>query len=310
MAMAGTASARRSRGSPALRREAWWGYVFMSPWLIGFVGLTLGPGLASLILTFTRYNVLRPPEFIGLGNYVDILTRDELFYPSIARTFYFSILFVPLAIVGSLTLAMLLNSHIRGKVFFRTLFFMPSLVPIVAAAVLWVWLFNPDWGIVNQGLRTLGIPAPRWFADPRWALPTLVLMSLWSSVGGTRMIIFLAGLQGVPEELYEAASIDGANAWQRGRHVTLPLLTPTIFFNLVLGIISALQVFTSAFVATRGGPAYATWFIGLHIYKHAFEYFNMGYAATLAWLFAVVIVSLTILQQRLSARWVFYYGGQ
>ena len=310
MARAATVRPQRRRGGAALRREAWWGYFFMSPWLLGFVALTLGPGLASLALTFTRYNVLRPPEFAGLHNYVAVLTQDELFYPSIGRTFYFALLFVPLAIGGSLLVAMLLNSQVKGVVLFRTLFFVPSLVPIVAAAVLWGWLFNADWGIVNQGLRAVGIPAPGWFSDRKWALPTLVLMSLWGSVGGTRMIIFLAGLQGVPEELYDAAAIDGANALQRGRHVTLPLLSPTIFFNLVLGIISALQVFTSAFVATRGGPSYATWFIGLHIYKHAFEYFNMGYAATLAWLFAVVIISLTILQQRLSSHWVFYYGGR
>jgi multiple sugar transport system permease protein len=309
MATTEAAGALPPHKSTARRREAWWGYFFMSPWLIGFFALTLGPGLASLVLTFTRYNVLRPPEFAGLDNYVKVLTQDELFYPSIARTFYFSALFVPLAIGGSLVVAMLLNSKVHGTVLFRTLFFMPSLVPVVAAAVLWTWLFNADWGIVNQGLRALGLPAPGWFSDRQWALPTLVLMSLWGSIGGTRMIIFLAGLQGVPEELYDAAAIDGANAWQRSRHVTLPLITPTIFFNLVLGIISALQVFTSAFVATRGGPSYATWFIGLHIYKHAFEYFNMGYACTLAWLFAIVIITLTIVQQRLSSRWVFYYGG-
>jgi len=310
MTTAATVSTARRKRWTAMRREAWWGYFFMAPWLIGFIGLTLGPGLASLVLTLTRYNVLRPPEFIGLDNYVQVLTQDELFYPSIARTFYFAALFVPLAIGGSLLVAVLLNSKVNGTVLFRTLFFVPSLVPVVAAAVLWGWLFNADWGIVNQGLRALGIPAPGWFSDRQWALPTLVLMSLWGSVGGTRMIIFLAGLQGVPEELYDAAAIDGANAWQRARHVTLPLMTPTIFFNLILGVIGALQVFTSAFVATRGGPSYATWFIGLHIYKHAFEYFNMGYACTLAWLFAVVIIGLTIIQQRLSSRWVFYYGEQ
>jgi len=310
MATTVAVSAVRRKKSAAIRREAWWGYFFMSPWLLGFVALTLGPGLASLVLSFARYNVLKPPEFVGLGNYVQVFTQDELFYPSIARTFYFSALFVPLAVGGSLVVAMLLNTKVRGTVLFRTLFFVPSLVPVVAAAVLWTWLFNADWGIVNQGLRALHLPTPGWFSDRQWALPTLVLMSLWGNVGGTRMIIFLAGLQGVPEELYDAAAIDGASAWQRARHVTLPLITPTIFFNVVMGIIGSLQVFTSAFVATRGGPSYATWFIGLHIYKHAFEYFNMGYACTLAWLFAIVIITLTIIQQRLSSRWVFYYGGQ
>ena len=305
-------AARRSapeKGSTARRREAILGYAYLSPWLIGFLGLTLGPGLASLALSFTRYNVLRPPVVVGFENYVRAFTQDELFYSSLARTFYFAFLFVPLASLGSLGLAILLNAKVRGTTVFRTLFFVPSLVPIIAAVVLWAWLLNPDWGIVNQALRRLGADPPLWFNDRKWALPALVAMSLWGSVGSTRMIIFLAGLQGVPDELYDAAAIDGANAWHRVRHVTLPLITPTIFFNLVLGIIGALQVFTSAFVATRGGPAYATWFFGLHIYKHAFEYFNMGYAATLAWLFAVVIIALTVVQQRLSTRWVFYYGG-
>lgn len=301
----------RRKKSASERREALLGYLYLSPWLVGFIVLTLGPGLASLGLSFTRYNVLKPPVLIGFDNYVKALTEDEQFFPSLARTFYFAFLFVPLAITGSLALAILLNIKVKGTTVYRTLFFVPSLVPIVAAVVLWSWLLNPDWGIVNQALRRLGVvDPPFWFHDRKWALPSLVIMSLWGSIGSTRMIIFLAGLQGVPDELYDAAVIDGANAWQKVQHVTLPLITPTIFFNLVLGIISALQVFTSAFIATRGGPAYATWFFGLHIYKHAFEYFNMGYAATLAWLFAVVIISLTIIQQRLSTRWVFYYGGQ
>jgi multiple sugar transport system permease protein len=186
---------------------------------------------------------------------------------------------------------------------------MPSLVPIVASVVLWKWLLNGDFGILNQGLRDIGMDPPNWFGDRRWAIPSLIAMHLWQSIGGVQMIIFLAGLQGIPDSLYDAASIDGANGWQKIFNVTIPLLTPTIFFNTVLGIIGALQTFTAAFVATEGGPGFATWFFGLHIWKHAFDYWNMGYGAALAWFFAIIIVSLTVMQMRLSKRWVFYYGG-
>jgi len=303
-----TTTARR-RMSPGVVRENVNGYLFLAPWLIGFFGLFVGPALASLRFSFTQYDVLSPAKWVGLGNYVKMFTADNLFYTSLARTLYFTGLSVPLGVLGSMVLAILLNTKVRGTVIYRTLFFMPSLVPLVSAVVLWLWLLNPDWGIVNSALRNIGIRAPAWFADRRWALPSLVMVGLWGGIGGTRMIIFLAGLQGIPEEMYDAASIDGANHWNRIRHVTLPLLSPTIFFNLVLAVIGALQAFQGAFVATEGGPAYATWFFGLHIYKHAFDYWNMGYASALAWFFAVVIISLTIAQQRLSTKWVYYYGG-
>jgi multiple sugar transport system permease protein len=239
-----------------------------------------------------------------------MFTQDDLFWSSLWRTFYFAGLGVPLGVIGSMFLAIMLNNKLRGISVYRTLYFMPSLVPIVASVVLWKWLLNSDFGLVNQTLRGIGIDnPPGWFSERSWAIPSLIFMGLWQGIGGTRMIIFLAGLQGIPEELYEAASIDGANAWHRLRHITLPMLTPTIFFNMILGVISGLQVFTAAFVATEGGPGFATWFYSLHLYKHAFDYWNMGYAAALAWFFAVIIVSLTIWQMRLSKRWVFYYGG-
>jgi multiple sugar transport system permease protein len=186
---------------------------------------------------------------------------------------------------------------------------MPSLVPIVAAAVLWSWLLQPDWGLVTLALGYVGIEGPRWFESPTWAIPSLVSLALWTSVGGTRMIIFLAALQGVPDELQDAASIDGAGPWARFRHVTVPMITPAIFFNLVLGIIGALQVFTSAFVATQGGPDYATWFYSLNIYMNAFQFFSMGYASALAWMFCVLIIFLSWLQVKTSRSWV-YYGGE
>jgi multiple sugar transport system permease protein len=307
--MAATASSGPRPRSRAKRRENLYGYLFLAPWLVGFLGLFIGPGLYSLYLSFTSYNVPGTPKLIGIDNYVKMLSADPLFWPSLGRTFYFAIVAVPLGVVGSMLLAILLNTQLRGITIFRTLYFMPTLVPLVASVILWKWLLNPDFGIVNQGLRALGMgDPPGWFGDRQLAIPTLILMRLWTSIGGTQMIIFLAGLQGIPQELYDAASIDGANAWRRSLHVTIPLLTPTIFFNTVLGIIGALQTFAAAFVATEGGPGFATWFFALHIWKNAFDYFNMGYAAALAWFFALIIVALTIFQMRLSKRWVFYYG--
>ncbi len=299
----------RQRMSRRVLHQNLYGYLFLAPWLLGFFGLFLGPGLWSLFLSLTEYDVLSPPKFTGLDNYIRMFTDDDLFWPSLGRTFYYALLSVPTGVLGSLLLAVLLNAALRGIAVFRTLFFVPSLVPLIASVILWKWLLNGDFGIVNQGLRALGLDPPIWFGDRRWAIPSLISMNLWQSMGGVRMIIFLAGLQGIPDSLYEAASIDGANSWQRLRNVTLPLLTPTIFFNTVLGVIGALQIFDAAFVATEGGPGFATWFYGLHIWKHAFDYWNMGYGASLAWFFAVIIVVLTILQIRTSDRWVFYYGA-
>jgi multiple sugar transport system permease protein len=285
-----------------------YGYLFLTPWLVGFFGLFIGPGLASLYLSLTDYAVLGAPKFIGAANYIKMFSEDSQFWPSLWRTVYFAVIAVPLGVLGSMILAILLNNKLRGVAVYRTLFFMPSLVPLVASVILFKWLLHADFGIVNQALRSLGIDPPGWFSDRNWAIPSLIIMRLWGTIGGTQMIIFLAGLQGIPVELYDAASIDGANAWQRTRHVTIPLLTPTIFFNTVLGIIGALQTFAAAFVATEGGPGFATWFYALHIWKNAFDYFNMGYAAALAWFFALIIIALTIIQMRLSKRWVFYYG--
>ncbi|MEZ4868862.1 MAG: sugar ABC transporter permease [Caldilineaceae bacterium] len=303
-----TASPRRG-WSPRKRRENFYGYLFLTPWLIGFFGLFLGPGLWSLYLSLTKFDVIGTPKFIGADNYIKMFTNDDLFWPSLWRTFYFAGLGVPLGVLGSMFLAILLNQKLKGVSVYRTLFFMPTLVPLVASVVLWKWLLDTNFGIVNQTLINWGVSnPPGWFSDRNWAIPSLILMRLWGSIGGTQMIIFLAGLQGIPEELYDAAAIDGAGTWGRIRNVTIPLLTPTIFFNTVLGIIGALQTFAAAFVATEGGPGYATWFFSLHIWKQAFDYFNMGYGAALAWFFAIIIIVLTMFQMQLSKRWVFYYG--
>jgi multiple sugar transport system permease protein len=297
-----------SRPSRARRRETLEGILYLSPWIIGFVFLVAGPLVASIYLSFTKYNVLRPPSFVGLQNFVYAFTKDDLFLPSIWRTFYYAFLLVPTGMIGSLIVAMLLNQKLAATALWRTLYFLPTLTPLVAAAMLWRWMLNPDVGLVNYLLEQIGIDGPGWLNSTKWAIPSLVIMGLWASVGGSRMIIFLAGLQDVPVELLEAAEIDGAGTWAKFWNVTLPMITPTVFFNLVLGIIFALRTFDVAFIATDGGPARATWFISLHIYQNAFVSFDMGYASALSWLFFIIISVLTFLQFKLSGQWVFYQG--
>jgi len=217
---------------------------------------------------------------------------------------------VPIGLVGALGLAILLNRGLRGTYAFRTLFYVPTLTPAVALALLWAWILQPEIGPANLALKAIGITGPAWLASKQWALPSIMLINLWASMGGAAMLIFLAGLQGVPVELTEAAELDGAGAWARFRHVTLPMISSTFFFNLVLGIIGALKVFTTAFVATQGGPAYATWFFALHIYQQAFAFFKMGYGSALAWIFVVVLLLFTYFQLRLSRQWVYYAGEE
>ncbi len=309
-AVAAPESKRRRRWSPMQRREAIEGILYLSPWIIGFTVFVAGPLIASGYLSLTKYNVLRPPQFIGLNNYIFAFTKDSLFIPSIIRTFYFALLSVPLAMIGSLLIAILLNQKLVATTVWRTFYFLPTLTPLVAAALLWRWMLNPDVGLVNYLLAQIGIQGPGWLASTTWAIPALVLVTLWASVGGSRMIIFLAGLQDVPKEMLEAAEIDGAGTWDKFWNVTLPMITPTIFFNLVLGIIFALRTFEVAFISTAGGPARATWFISLHIYQNAFVSFDMGYASALAWLFFLILFLLTYLQFKFSGRWVFYAGAR
>ena len=300
---------RRRRWSRRAVREAIEGYLYIMPWLVGFLVLTIGPMVASLFFSFTRYSIIRPPQFIGLDNYIRAFSgKDRLFYTSLLRTARFALYYVPLGVVISLLLAVALNHKLRGTTVYRTLFFLPTLTPAAASTLLWSWLLNPEVGPVNYLLNRIGIDPPRWLASQTWALPTIVMIALWGTVGGSRMIIFLAGLQGVPDELYDAASIDGANAWHRFWHVTLPMISPVIFFNLILGAIGAFRVFTFAFMATGGGPAYATWFYMLHLYSTAFRSLHMGYASALAWVLFIIVASLTLVQFRLSRRWVFYSG--
>jgi multiple sugar transport system permease protein len=283
-------------------------YLYLLPWLVGLAVFWVGPVFASFYFSFTEYDVLSPPRWIGLENYVKAFVDDQLFWPSLWRTFQYSFVVVPVGLLGSLFLAALLNRGLKGTNIYRTMFFIPHLVPAVATAMVWAWLLNPSLGPVNTALRAIGIEGPGWLTRKEWALPSIIMMNLWSSIGGNAMLIFLASLQGVPQSLLEAAQIDGAGGWARFRHVTLPMISPTILFNLVLGVIGALKVFTSAYVATEGGPSYATWFYALHIYRHSFQYFRMGYGSALAWVFAVVLLIFTYIQMSLSRRWVYYAG--
>ncbi len=307
--------------SPTRVREGLWGLIFISPWILGLIIFTVGPILASLYWSFTDFNIIASPSWIGIDNYVKALNLnkvvpfwssiegDRLFYKAMANTLIFAGITVPIGTVSSLLLAILLDQGLRGTYLFRTIFYIPNLVPSVASVMLWKFLMHPRTGVINSGLASLGIQGPAWLNDPKTAMISVVIIGLWGSIGGNRMLIFLAGLQGVPVELYEAAELDGAGSWNKFWNVTVPLISPTILFNLILGIIGALQVFTIAFVSTQGGPSYATWFYALHIYRQAFEYFRMGYGSALSWLFAVALIIFTAIQMGFSERWVYYAGG-
>ena len=293
-------------------QKALWGYAFALPWILGLIIFWGGPILASFYFSFTEYGVTDSPKFVGLENYTQAFFNDDLFWSSLGRTFYFAIVFVPIAITGALLLAILLNQKLKGTTLYRTIFFVPHLLPAVAIAVLWTFLLSPKLGPVNEFLRSMGIEnPPAWLSGRSSALPSIILINVWAAMGGNTMLIFLAGLQGVPQELFEAAEIDGAGAWSKFRNVTLPLISPTIFFNVVLGIIAALKVFTTAFVVTngQGGPSYATWFFALHIYNQAFKYFRLGYGSALAWVLAAILIVFTFMQVYYSRRWVHYEGS-
>ena len=303
------ARTRSPRLSGMARQEAIFAYLFLLPWLVGLFGFVIGPMIASLGLSLTTYNIVAPPKFVGLDNYIRAFGSDPLFWSSLLRTFTYAVIIVPLGVAGALLVAVLLNQGLRGTSIYRTIFFLPHLTPAVAAVYIWAWLLNPQFGFVNELLfRLAHIQGPGWLGSKEWAIPAIVLIALWGILGGNMMMIFLASLQGVPKELYEVAEIDGARAWSKFRNVTLPMISPTIFFNTILAVIGALQTFTTAFVATNGGPAYATYFYALHIYNTAFTYTEMGYASALAWVFFVVLVTFTYLQFRASGRWVFYGG--
>jgi multiple sugar transport system permease protein len=295
------------------RREAFWAYAFISPWLIGFLIFTVGPMLASLYFSFTDYDIVSSPVWVGLTNYINLF-RDELFWHSLGITLKFALIALPLNLIISYLIAVLLNQNIAGRNIWRTVYFLPSVIAGVAVALLWARIFDPKYGVLNPFLERFGIHGPGWLSDPHWALSALVIMSLWS-VGGN-IILYLAGLQGVPTDLYDAAKVDGASALQRFRHVTIPMTTPVIFFNLVLGLIATFQYFTEVYVISvgntvgggLGGPARSTLFYNIYLYQNAFKYFHMGYASTMAWVLFVIVLIFTLLIFRSSNAWVYYEG--
>ena len=284
-------------------RLAW---VMVSPWLIGFLIFTAFPMAASLLLSLTEWDILTAPKFVGLENYHKMFFVDKYAMHSLKITVVFSAVSIPLNIVFGLGIAMLLNTNIRGLSTFRTIYYLPAILSGVAVALMWRWIFSTDFGLINAALGVLGIQGPAWLADRAWIIPSFVVMRLWSVGGG--MVIYLAGLQSIPTDLYEAAEIDGANWWKRIRHITLPMLSPTIFFQLIIGIIFSMQIFTEAFIMTNGGPANASLFFILYLYRKAFQDFQMGYASALAWLLFVVILAFTLILFRTAKYWVYYEG--
>jgi len=303
------------QGAPRRRRRRvfWTGVAFASPWIVGFVAFTIYPFLGSLYYSFTSYDLFSPPHWIGLDNYRAIAS-DPNFYKALANTFYMAFIAMPIGLVASLAVALLLNLKVRGIAFYRTLYYVPAVIPIVASAILWTWLLNPDYGLVNIVLRALGLPDPAWLLDPRYTKPSLILMGLWGSGAGA--LIFLAALQGIPQQYHEAASIDGAAWYRRIWHITLPGLSPVMLFQFLMGLIGAMQIFTESFIlgggansGSMGGPDQSLFFYAIYLYQNAFIYLKMGYASALAWILFVIVVLLTVLVLRTSARWV-YYGGE
>lgn len=295
---------------PSRRRRLLWSeyrdaYLFLLPWLLGFVLWQAGPMVASLYFSFTRYEMVTPPTWAGLAQYERLL-NDDRFYLALYNSAFYVVVGVPTHLGLALVAALLLNVQVKGTSFYRTLYYIPSIIPIVANSLLWAWMFAPDYGLVNNFLKLFGIAGPLWLQHPDWAKPALVVMSWWT-IGG-QMVILLAGLQGIPDHLYEAAAIDGAGWWHRFWAVTLPLLTPSLFFNLIVALIGAFQVFTQAYVMTNGGPQFATLFYILFLYQNAFQDFRMGYASALAWVLFLIILAITLIQFKVANRWVFYEG--
>jgi multiple sugar transport system permease protein len=282
------------------------GLTFISPWILGFLIFTVYPIFVSLYYSFTDFALFHSPNWVGLRNYVELFTRDDKFFVSLYNTVFFFLLALPASVVAALFLALVLNAKLRGSTFFRSLFFLPTIVPAVASAAVWMWILNPQWGLLNLLLRVVGIAGPPWLSDPAWAKPSLVLLALWTI--GSEVIIYLAALQEIPRDYYEAALVDGAGAVQRARFITIPLITPVIFFHLINGTIWAFQYFTEAYVMTGGGPGNATLFYALYLYRNAFTAVKMGYASAQAWILFLVVMIATLVIMRSSGKWVYYEG--
>lgn len=305
-AQIGQAPRTRPRFGPQARQEERAFYLFISPWLIGFILFWAGPIVASFVLSFTDWNLLGEPKWVGFANYSKMAT-DKFFSIALVNTLYYGIGSVLLGVTVAFLLALLLNQKVYGQAMFRTIFYLPSVVSGIAVALLWLNIFNPDFGLLNQLLRQMGVEnPPGWLVSPQWAMPALIMMSVWGAGGS--MVIYLAGLQSIPEHLYEAASIDGAGRWTKFWVITVPMMSPVIFFNLITGFIGSLQAFVQILVMTDGGPANATLVYGLYLYRNAFRLFQMGYASALSWALFIVIILITVIQFALAGRWVYYEG--
>lgn len=301
------------RDKKIIRQAERVGLTFAAPWIIGFLIFGVYPILASAYFSFCRYNIVRPAQFIGLQNYKILFTEDPLFWKSLWNTFYLMALGLPLQLMVALFVALLLNARIKGQAIFRTLIFLPSVVPVVATAILWVWILNPEYGLINAVLSWYGIRGPGWLTDPHWSKPALILVMMWTI--GNAMIIFLASLQQVPQSLYEAAIVDGAGWWQRFRNITIPMISPVIFFNLVMGVIGSFQYFTHVYIMTSGispdyggragGPEFSTLVYALYLYQNAFQFFRMGYASAMAWIMFIIVAVILIILFKTS-KWVYY----
>ncbi len=290
--------------------ETFWGWAFVLPAVLGLIIFKLGPVLASLGLSFTRYEIISAPSWIGLANYAKLI-NDDLWLKSVWVTLKYVGLFVPSALITAYAIAMLMSHDLRGINFYRTVWYLPSVVPAVASATIWRWGLHPEFGPINYPLKVLGLPAPRWLTDPDWIIPSIVFISLWGL--GNTVLIFLASIKGVPRSFYEAAEVDGANAWERFRHVTLPLTSSIIFYQLIVSVIGSFQVFGVAYVlfvsnpsASSAGPDNAALFYVLYMFRNAFGYFRNGYASAMAWVLFVVIMLLTALLFYSQKRWVYY----
>ena len=288
------------------RKEGIAGYLFAAPWLIGMSVFLLYPLLASIYYSFCEYSVLKPPIFVGFENYTDLM-QDEVFWKVVTNTAIYAVISLPIGMVVALSLALLLNSKVKGMAFYRTIFFLPSLVPMVSLAVLWLWLLNGEHGILNEVLKMIGIKGPNWLGDPVWAKPALVVLGAWGA--GNAMLIYLASLQDVPTSLIEAAELDGANGWQKTRNVTIPMISPVILFNMIMGIIGTLQVFAVPYVMfPDGSPERSTYFYSMYLFDNAFKFNKMGYASAMGWIMFVIILVLTSTASRFSEKHV-HYGG-
>ena len=289
-------------------RETLDAYIGLLPFLLGFVIFTVGPLIYSFYLSFTRYDILSAPRWSGFENYARMASGDDTLWQSLKVTVIYTMVAVPVQVVVGYGMALLLNLKVRGLSFWRTAFYMPAVVPAMAVAYVFAWMLQSDVGLLNQSLRAIGLPGPKWFGDPNWVLAAFILMSAWA-VGGT-LLLYLSALQGVPTELYDASKVDGANAWRRFLNVTLPMTSPVIFFVFLTGMIGTFQVFTVAFVTTNGGPGNASLFYLLYLYRTGWEYLQMGYAAAMAWFLFVILLVITLLSLRLSRATVFYEGAQ